>query len=131
MTSALVLPLQSTSDPPQTGGEPTGPEWTVLHWLCAAKDPERGCITAMDPVFCFSNQEAFRVSFLSVLLKAAVTFASPLASFPGFFFAPAGHRAWPEVREQLVMPCQSGLSFPWKRKQPLCMSLPQSCTSVE
>lgn len=47
-----------------------------------------------------------RVSFLSVLLKAAITFASPLASLPGFF-APAGHRAWPEEREQLVMLCQS------------------------
>lgn len=85
MTSALVLPLQSTSDPPQTGGEPTGPESQFCTGFVLLKIQKGAVITAMDPVFCVSNQEA-RVSFLSVLLKAAVTFASPLASFPGFFF---------------------------------------------
>lgn len=83
-TSALVLPLQSSRDLPQTGQELTRPDRPVCQLLCAAKDPERGCITAMDPAFCVSNQET-QGFFPFCAAESAVTFTSPLASFPGAF----------------------------------------------
>lgn len=83
MTSALVLPLQSLSHPSQTGQELTEPERPVRCFVLL--EIQKGAVSQPWIQHFVFQTRRLRVSFLFVLLKAAVTSISPLASFPGVF----------------------------------------------
>lgn len=73
----------------------------------------------MDPAFFVTNREA--QDFFPFCAAQSSSNFHPWHLSLGFS-APARHRARPEESEQLVMLCQSGLSFPWKRKGSLHVS---------
>lgn len=85
----------STGAAPSVTEEPFT-NWTRAHRvreasqvLCAARDPERGCITAMDPAFCVSNQEA-QGFFPFCAAQSGSNFYIPSGIFPWGFLHQLG-----------------------------------------
>lgn len=89
MTSALVLPLQSLRDPSKPSKGSLCQRGQFVSCFVLLKIQKGAVSQPWVQHFVFQTRR-LRVSFLFVLLKAAVTFISPLAFFPGFFLHQLG-----------------------------------------